>query len=144
MGSILHHIMLLIINSFGGGDTHTHTHTHTHTYTHTHTHIHTHTHTHTQTCIPTFVDKAILRIQARTCFKHWTVLEFYCGLSVRWKKVDSKTTLPMYFSLNTTYSTKPLYKSITMFSLYYKVLVKKIIHANPYTIIILHCLTSWQ
>ena len=41
MGSISRHIMSLVINSLGGGDTHTHKHTHANTHINTCTHIHT-------------------------------------------------------------------------------------------------------
>ena len=44
IGSISHHITLLIITSLRDG--HTHTCTHIDTHTHTQTHIHTHTHKH--------------------------------------------------------------------------------------------------
>ena len=50
MGSISHCIMLLVINSLGGRNTHAYT--------------RTHAQTHTQICIPTLLDKAILRNQA--------------------------------------------------------------------------------
>ena len=54
MGSISHHIMPIVINSFG---TRIHTHTHTHTYACTHTHRGTCMHTDACT-------KALLRNQA--------------------------------------------------------------------------------
>ena len=56
MGSILHHIMPLVINSLGGGHTHTHTHKHTNTHTKTHTDVRTET---------------IIRNQARAGLRTW-------------------------------------------------------------------------
>ena len=74
MGSTSHHIMPLVTNSLGDGQTdgrtdghtHTHTHTHKHTHTHTHTRTHIHTHTHTHKAYRNSRTEAILRNQACT------------------------------------------------------------------------------
>ena len=61
MGFISHHIMPLVINSFGGGHTHANTHTH----------------------IPTICTESIIRNQAHAWFNnhvivhHFTVSEFF-------------------------------------------------------------------